>query len=155
MTALYSYYLAAGTISKATLIGSSSNNIENFPFQSDQTTPLLGWKEPAREGTERPTLARIAQNADLSRRGDGFYKFKWGFPYWTQGQMAYFLATFFTAANAYPSLSVPATAQTWFESAYVAFTVTLYRPVWGSAFDTEDGGYKNVVIEFDKGTIIT
>lgn len=151
---IYSYYLAAGTISKATLIGSSSNNIENWTMQSDQPYPGLGWREPMRELTKRPTIARIARNADLSARADGFYNFQWGFAYWTTGQLAYFLNTFF-AVNVYSTVSVPATVQTWFDSAYVAFTVNMYRPVWNEDYKTADGGYHDVIVRFDKGTIIT
>ena len=155
MTAIYQYFLAFSSISKSALLANPAYNIENFPYQSDQTNPGLGWTEPHRELTQRPTPARVTQNADLSQTADGFYTFQWGFAYWTTGQLAYLLNTAFGGANGYALLSIPVTVQTYADSGYVAFRALLARPIWGTSFRTQDGGYENVVLKFARGVVIT
>ncbi len=154
MTAGYSYLLAFSTITKATLIANSNYNIENFAIQSDQTTPGLGWTEPVRDRTKRYSFARITTNADESISGDGTFRFAWGFPFWTEGQMGYILNTAFSGANVYGDLSIPVTVQTFAETGYVAFHALLARPIWGTHYQTQDGGYDNIVLGFTRGKII-
>lgn len=155
MTAIYSYYLAFSTSSKATLIGSSGNNIENFPIQADVHSPAYNWTEPVRDRTKRYNFARVTTNADLSISGDGFFSFAWGFGFWTEDQMGYILNTAFGGANAYGLMSIPVTVQTFAETDYVAFHAILARPIWGTHYQTQDGGYDNVVLNFTKGKVIS
>lgn len=150
----YNYRLAFSTITKAALLANSAYLIENFPMQSDQPYPGLGWTEPHRRLTKRPTLARYTQNGDLSFDGDGFYTFSLGWLYWTEGQMGYFLNAAYSEVNAYTTMTIPVTVQTYFVNAYVAFQALMKHPVYGE-YDVEDGGYNNVVLNFYRGVIIT
>lgn len=155
MTAIYDYRLAFSTISKATLLASSAYNIENFPIQADQTNPGLGWTEPIRDRTKRFIYDRVTVNADKSITGDGFFKFDWGFEFWTEDQMGYILDTAFGGANVYGSLSIPVTAQTFAETGYVCFHALLARPIWGTHYQTQDGGYDNILLNFTRAKIIS
>lgn len=149
-----SYYLATGTISKATLIGSSANNVENFAVQSDMLT-YPGWTIPDRRLTRRPRPARITVAANLTMAPDGFYEFQWGWPFWTTGQLAYWLTTFHTGPDQYTSMSPAVTVQTYMDTAYVAFQCLMYRPVWEDHYKSDDWGYLDVIIRFAGGVIIT
>lgn len=155
MAALTNYRLAFSTISKATLLASSSYLLENLPIQSDQTNPGLGWTEPVRDLTKRLVPARITKNADLSASADGFFQLDWAFPFWTFGQMQYLLDTAFGGANVYGVMSLPVTLQTFVETNYVAAHALLARPVWGQDFQTEDSGYRSIVLRFSRGVIIS
>lgn len=155
MTALTNYRLAFNTISKAALLASSGYLIENFPIQSDQTNPGLGWTEPVRDLTKRLVPARITKNADLSISSDGFFQLDWAFQYWTFGQMGYLLDTAFGGANVYGLMSIPVTLQTFVETGYAAAHALLARPVWGQDYQTEDNGYRSIVLHFSRGVIIS
>jgi hypothetical protein len=155
MAAIYQYFLAPGTISKATLIGSASNNIENWPLQSDQPNQALPWWEPNRGSLSRPKLARFSELADLSVRADGFWSWNWNYIFWTQGQMVYLLTQFFNGPNDYSKPSVAVTVQTWLDNGYVAYNAILARPVWDQDYKAQDGGFSDVILRFSGGTIIT
>lgn len=85
---VYEYRLAFSTISKATLEGSPSYLIENFPVQSDQVNDTP-WTPPIDNGTLYPHLARYTQTADLTQRGDGYWLFNWVLPYLTEGMVGH------------------------------------------------------------------
>lgn len=156
MTAEFAYALVSGTVSKATLLGTASNFLQSFPLQSDQYTPALRWIEPVRDATSRPTPPRRTVMADLSQRDDGFYGWQWSFPFWTFGQMAYWLTTFHGAPDIYTNpTSAAVTVQTFAENSYLAFNALMYRPKWKDDFSAQDGGYQNVLIKFAGGVIIT
>lgn len=149
---LYSYLWAFSTITKAALQANSAYNIENFPVQADQTSPVLGWHEPQRKGTERPRPARIAQAADLTVRADGYYEFTWSLPPMTPGAFTYLLT------NQWPGgvWSANATVQTWDDAVngYSAFNCIAIRPVPGSDFDILDTFYVDVKYKFVGGVLL-
>lgn len=155
MTAIFQYYLAFATISKATLLANSAYNVENFAIPSDAPSLAYGWTEPQRPGTLRPLPARVTLNGDLTYSPDGFYTFAWYWRYFTFAQMGSLLGNFGSGANGYSTLSVPATLQTWFDTTYVAFQALAHRPVWNEQYKSEDGGYSDVILRFSKGVIIT
>lgn len=151
--ATYDYRLAFSTVTKAALLANSAYVIENFPLQSDQTQPGLGWTEPHRDLTRRPTPARITQNGDLTFDSDGFYQFVLGWQFWTEGQLAYVNGQF-GGVNDYVVMTIPVTVQVYFVNAYVAFQAIMKRPVFGE-YSAEDGGYKTILLPFYRGVIIT
>lgn len=152
MAALESYLWAFGLVSKATLQGNTAYNIENFPVQADQVTPLLGWKAPQREGTLRPYRPRIVQAADYSRKADGGWKSCWCLPLWTQNMLTYILT------NQWPNdiWSADATMQTWNESVggYSVYQCTALRPVPNEDYTIIDGMHQNVKIRFEGGILL-
>lgn len=154
MTAIYDYRLAFSTITKAALLANPAYNIENWTVPDDVPSPAYSWTEPHRELTTRPVPARVTLNADLSSDFDGFYGWRWGFKYWTFGQMAQLLDEF-GDPNAYTVASLPVTVQTFVDNDYVAYQAFLARPVWGVDYHSEDGGYRDVLLKFTAGVIIT
>jgi hypothetical protein len=148
-----SYFWAFSTIAKATLIAGTTYNVEALALQSDQVTPILGWKEPQRKGTLRPKPARIAIAMDLSQRADGFWEITWCFPPWTPGQFAYIIANQYSSGTLW---SAPATIQTWDDNVngYSAFQCTALRPVPGQDFDIQDGMYIDVKQRFVGGVLL-
>ena len=151
MTADLSYYLALGTISKTTLLGTASNNLQNFPNQSDQVMPSLTWfyTNPERDVSDRPALMRRSVMGDVSIRDDGFYAFQWGFRAWTFGQLSYWLTTFHGGPNVYANPgSTAVTVQTFMDTDYVCFHAQMYRLKWKDDYKAEDGGVREVVIKF-------
>lgn len=147
------YQWAFLTISKATLIASSSYTLSAFPWQSDQVTPLLGWKEPQRNGTLRPRPTRLAANADLSRRPDGTWTFTWAMPPMTPLQFFYLITNQWSSGSTW---SAAATVQTWDDNVngYSVFNVTAIRPTPGQDYGILDGMYMDVKYSFVGGVLL-
>lgn len=154
MTAAYSYYLALGTISKATLIGSSSNNIESFPVQSDQLNPGLRWQPPHRAGTMRPQPNSIAVMNNLSVRPIGYYKMAWSWEAFTQNQFDYFLSTFFSAGGVWSAAVTLQTADSDNSGGYSAYQATMLRPVPDTDYIIKDMMLTKITFKFVGGVLI-
>jgi hypothetical protein len=153
MTTLTADYLwAFSTVTKAALQDSANGHrVLDFPWQTHQTTPLLGWKEPQRDGTERPKRGRYSMMLDGSQRADGLWIMTLCFGVFTDDQMSYIDTNQFSSGTVE---FAPATIQVYDDNAraYNAFTVTANRPVPGQDFEILDGFYRNVKYRFTAGT---
>lgn len=150
--ALYSYMWAFSTISKSSLNGNSAYNIENFTVQSDQPSPMWGWREPQRKGTLRPAPARVVVNIDGSVRADGFWSFTWCMNPMTALMFNYILTNQFSSGSVW---SAPATVQTFDENVngYSCFQCTANRPVPNQDYTIQDGFYIDVKYRFTFGVL--
>jgi hypothetical protein len=149
MTAYFSYLLAVGTISKATLQGNVNNNIENFPIQADQFNPGLAWREPSRDLTQRPKPSRLTMMADSATiRADGNWTFALGWKHLTIGQFQYLLTTFLPSGV----FGAPVTVQVAADEAatfYMAFNAIIRRPIPEDTYKSRDGEISDCIFKFD------
>lgn len=145
------YCWAFSTITKATLQGSSTYQIVNFTVQNDQTSPILGWKEPQRKGTISPRRARYAPDALGAQKADGPWEAVWCMMPMTPLQFAYIDTNQFSNGTLE---SAPCTIQTWdfAFNAFNCFTFTVARPIFGQDYDILDGFYVDVKYRFTEGT---
>lgn len=97
--------------------------------------------------------ARVTQNLDGSSSADGFLQGIFGpFPYWTHGMLSYFLSTYLAAGVRSAAASamfydVTDTAQ--------YLNLTIHRPVAGQDMEPVFGGWANVRIRCDFGTVVS
>jgi hypothetical protein len=128
----------------------STHEVQNFAVQSDQRP--IEWAIDS-ELSVPPRPARITANADLSRSSDGFFSATLGMTYITNGMLSYLLSTFF-AGSAETSESTIKT----FDEADTAIYLQglLIRPnVEDGSLEYAGGGWRNVLLRFVRGTVIT
>jgi hypothetical protein len=148
-TPLFSYFIAATWIAKATLTSGTTYNLEALAVQSDQTSGTP-WRIPDRDGTLRPRRTRVRAAADYSQTGDGFWRFQWRFGYMTYGQFNYFVTTYLAGD---PHSSGLVTVQTYTSlNTYEAYQCTLQGPVEGEHYKVDDDGLTEVLWRFEGGT---
>lgn len=140
----------AGTFTSAS-VGSAFAFV-NFPVQSDQTIDnqtFAPWAGPYQ--SLPPEYARIWQAADGTQHFDGpFHGVIGPFTYWTFGMMSYFISTNF-AAGVY---TAAATIMVYdITDTAVFLNVTAHRPVIGQDFEPQYGGWGNVKLRYEIGTV--
>lgn len=129
----------------------STYAVTAFPIQTDMTHGEL-WYAPDAQGTTIPKRARRSLMADGSARRDGFYEWQWRFRYWTHDMLAYFLTNYLSSG----AQSALVTVMTYDETdTAVYLTCTVYRPELPGDGEAVPGGWKDVIIHFRGGEIIT
>lgn len=143
------YRLGVGTLSTATIEGSSSYLLENFTVQSDQISALIHpWGPPSDEGTTYPRFARYVIAADLSQRADGFIEFNWVLPYLTEGMLSYIEAQIWGSAQ-----SALVTAKTRKSNGvFDVYNATALRPIPDEHYERGYKGVENYLIRFVGGS---
>lgn len=152
MTYTSDFLWCFSTVTKTALqSGSPDYRIMSFTWQADQTSPILGWHDPQREGTERPRRQRYSAMLNQAQRADGFYIMTLCFAVFTPLQLGYIDTQQFSSGAVE---SAPATIQVYDDEVrgFSAFTVTANRPVPGQDFEYRDGFYVNVKYRMTAGT---
>lgn len=132
----------------------STYAVTNWTVQSDQQVNnqiVVPWVAPYQ--MLPPEYSRIIIAADGTQTGDGYVRGVFGpFVYWTFGMMDYFLDTYLstTAYSAAGSLMVYDITDT-----AIYLNATIYRPIIGQDMEPVFGGWQNVKIRYDFGTVIT
>lgn len=125
-------------------------NETSFPIQTDQDAFVTPWLVRTRDTTP-PTRARSVEAMDGTTIEDGFYQFQWSFSYWTFDMAKYWNATKLGGAK-----TVTATVMTYDannEAIYlVCKTSKLVFPRDGQPWP---GGYRDVIVRFTRGVVIT
>lgn len=125
--------------------------ITAFPAQTDMVNGEQ-WLAPVAQGTTIPKRARISRLADGTARADGFYTWQWKFSYWTHDMLSYFLTTYLGSGVESALCTVMAYDNT---DTAVYLTATVYRPQLPGDGDAVVGGWRDVIIRFSGGAIIT
>lgn len=132
-------------------------------LQSDQTLPILKWREPDRELTTRPKLSQYTLNMDYSVRADGTWSFNWGWKWFTPGQFNYINYYQFSNGTVW---SAPCSVQTWHENDtsnpanaglgyWTCYAGTCLRPLPGEHYKIVDNLYTDVVYRFVGMTVLS
>lgn len=142
--------LRAGTYTSASITPTYA--IINWAVQSDQVIDnqtAIPWAGPFQ--SIPPEYARIAIAADLSARQDGYLHGVLGlFRFWTFGMMSYLISQIFPAGIYSAAVSMMLYDAT--ETA-VYLNATMHRPVIGQDFEPEIGGWKNIKLRYEAGSI--
>lgn len=129
----------------------STYAITAFPAQTDMTGGVL-WYAPDARGTTIPRRARRSLLADGTARRDGFYEWQWKFTYWTHDMLGYFLTTYLSSGVQSALATVMAYDET---DTAMYLTCTVYRPELPGDGEAVIGGWKDVIIRFRGGAVIT
>lgn len=142
--------LRAGTYTSTGI--TSTYCIRDFPVQSDQTVDnqtAYPWAGPFQ--CLPPERARVVMTADGGQARDGFWRGILGpFSFWTFGMMSYVLSQIFPAGIDQALVSMMLYDAT--ETA-VYLNATLHRPIVGQDFEPEIGGWKNIRLRYEAGSI--
>ncbi len=126
--------------------------ITAFPVQADQlidNQPAVEWAAPYQ--SLPPEYVRVAGYMDGLQLQDGFLHGVLGpFRYWTFGMVGYVLTNIFPS-NAYSSL-VSMMLYDASDNA-VFLNCTLYRPVIGRDYKPAYGGWEDINLKFEIGTL--
>lgn len=142
--------LRAGTFTSAGI--TSTYAILNWTAQADQlqdNQTVIPWAGPFQ--CLPPEYARVAGAADLTQRPDGFLHGVLGpFSYWTFGMMNYLITTVFPASVYYAAVSMMLYDIT---DTAIYVNATMARPVIGQDFEPEIGGWKNIKLRYEMGSL--
>jgi hypothetical protein len=152
----HQFFMSLGFSTKATLIASPSNNIENWTKQSDQGS-RYPWTIPDRDLTTRPALR---SQVDLMQDGSQFdfqyFEFVWGFKFWTYGQFKYLMSNFtlgtrYLVTGRYQDVTVQTLVS---DGAYEALQCRMLLPREGEDFSKDINGLVDLKLRFVSGVVL-
>ena len=161
MTFSTGYLWAFGATSKSNLQNESFDyRIEsnasgsNFPWETDQVTPILRWKDPQQEGSEHPRRGRYSPLWDGGQKADGDWRGVLCFGVLTPLAMGYIdTSQFSTGSVEYAAATIQVPDDN--NRSWNAFTCLMHRPIPGQDFEYRDGLYLNVKYRWTMGVLLS
>jgi hypothetical protein len=143
------YIMATGTIATQALIDAETQ-IKSFPLQADQGSGVPPWAAPMATEDMFPTQG-VRTALDGSGSGTGWYRFNWHFDRWTTDMMDYWLDTFMTTSGNRVKKKLASVR------AYDLADAAIYLNCMANwpKFKPVAGGYEDIVVPFDYGTLVT
>jgi hypothetical protein len=170
----FEFYLSGGWITHATLVASSTNNLENLnPYYfTSSKAPNWVWGPPDRELTTLPRRPAYETMLDMSQKSHGLVYWQWGFKYLPLGPLMAFtvrLGLSDTGVSAFPDYmldSALCTVRTptygaWDAAnkasylGYETYQCTALKPIPNEHYKLETGGVRDIIFRFVGGTQVS